>query len=106
MFVERTEKDGIISCLFKSSNILASEYNQEKNELTIIFNAGRKYTYSGVNHKDYHRFEMAESQGQFFNKYIKKYPTKKNDDINPIELLNRVTEILNEQNRTTIPKSS
>jgi hypothetical protein len=49
---------------------------------------------------------MAESQGQFFNKYIKKYPTKKNSDINPAELLNRVTEILNEQNRTTIPKSS
>ena len=106
MFVERTEKDGIISCLFKSSNILASEYNQEKNELTIIFNEGRKYTYSGVNHKDYHRFEMAESQGQFFNKYIRKYPTKKNDDVNSTELLNRVTEILNEQNRTTIPKSS
>ena len=74
--------------------------------MTIIFNAGRRYTYSDVNHKDYHRFEMAESQGQFFNKYIKKYPTIKNPDIDPTELLNKVTEILNEQNRTTIPKSS
>jgi hypothetical protein len=42
---------------------------------------------------------MAESQGEFFNKYIKKYPTKKNTEINPSELLNRVTEILNEQKK-------
>lgn len=99
MFIERIEKEGIISCLFKSSNILASDYNQEKKELVLTFNAGRRYTYKNVDNKDYHRFEMAESQGQFFNKYIKKYETKKNDDINPTELLNRVTEILNEQKK-------
>lgn len=106
MFIDKKEKEGIITCLFKSSNILSSDYNQEKKELVITFNAGRRYTYSDVGHKDYLRFELAESQGEVFNKYIKKYSTKKNDDVNPAELLNRVTEILNEQNRTTIPKSS
>jgi len=96
MFIERTENNGIISCLFKSSNILSSDYNQEKEELTITFNEGRRYTYSGVNYKDYHRFEMAESQGQVFNKYIKKHPTVKNTNVDTTEMLNKVTKILNE----------
>ena len=106
MFIERIEKDGVINCLFKSSNILSSEYNQEKKELIITFNAGRRYTYSNLEYKDYLRFEIAESQGEVFNKHIKKYPTKRNVDIDPKNLLNRVSELLNEQNRTTIPKSS
>ena len=102
MFIERTEKDGIISCLFKSSNILSSDYNQEKKELVITFNAGRRYTYSNIGYKDYLRFEIAESQGEIFNKHIKKYPTKRNDDVDTKNLLNRVSEIINEQNRKTI----
>jgi hypothetical protein len=106
MFIQRIEEGNTVSCLFKSSNILASKYNQEKKELTITFNAGRQYTYSGVDYKDYHRFEMAESQGQIFNKYIKKYPTVKNPDIDPTELLNNVTQILNEQAGSTVSKSS
>lgn len=102
MLIERTEKDGVISCLFKSSNILSSEYNQEKGELIITFNAGRRYTYSNLEYKDYLRFEIAESQGEIFNKYIKKYPTKRNEDVDPTNLLNRVSEIINEQHRKTI----
>jgi hypothetical protein len=106
MFIERTEDGGLISCLFKSSNILASNYNQEKKELTITFNEGRQYTYSNVDYKDYHRFEMAESQGQIFNKYIRKYKTVKNPDVDTKELLNKVTQILNEQAGSTVSKSS
>ncbi len=102
MFVERTEKDGVITCLFKSSNILSSDYNQEKKELIITFNAGRRYTYSNLEYKDYLRFEIAESQGEVFNKHIKKYPTKRNEDVDPTNLLNRVSEIINEQNRKTV----
>lgn len=99
MFIERTEKDGVITCLFKSSNILSSDYNQEKKELIITFNAGRRYTYSNLEYKDYLRFEIAESQGEVFNKHIKKYPTKRNDDVDPTNLLSRVSEIINEQTR-------
>ena len=96
MFIERKEKEDMVSCLFKSSNILASDYNKDKKELVITFNAGRRYTYSNVDPKDYHRFEMAESQGEMFNKHIKKYPTVKNPDVDPSEMLNRVNQILNE----------
>lgn len=102
MFIERIEKDGVVSCLFKSSNILSSDYNQEKKELVITFNAGRRYTYSNIEYKDYLRFEIAESQGEVFNKHIKKYPTKRNDDVDTKNLLNRVSKIINEQNRKTI----
>ena len=102
MFVERTEQDGVTTCLFKSSNILSSDYNQEKKELIITFNAGRRYTYSNLEYKDYLRFEIAESQGEVFNKHIKKYPTKRNEDVDPTNLLNRVSEIINEQNRKTV----
>ena len=49
--------------------------------------------------KDYHRFEMAESQGEMFNKHIKKYPTVKNPDVDPSEFLNKVNQILNENRR-------
>jgi hypothetical protein len=97
MFIERKENEnGVISCLFKSSNILASDYNKDKKELVVTFNAGRRYTYSNVDPKDYHRFEMAESQGEMFNKHIKKYPTVKNPDVDPSELLNKVNQIINE----------
>ena len=94
MLVERTENSGVVSCLYKSSNILASTYNQEKKELNITFNAGRRYTYYGVEHKDYVRFEIAESQGQIFNKHIKKYMTKKNEDIDPNPLLEKVSNLI------------
>ena len=93
MFIERNEKDGVISCLFKSSNILASDYNQEKKELTIIFKEGRSYTYSGIEYKDYLRFEIAESQGQVFSKHIKKYETKKNGNIDVKEFLLKISEL-------------
>ena len=94
MVVERIENGNLIECLYKSSNILASIYNQEKKELTITFNAGRRYTYYGIEHKDYVRFEIAESQGQIFNKHIKKYITKKNEDIDPSSLLEKVSNLI------------
>ena len=97
MFIDRKEDGDVVSCLFKSSNILASDYNKETKQLVLTFKAGRRYTYSNVDPKDYHRFEMAESQGEMFNKHIKKYPTVKNPDVDPTSILNRVTEILNEQ---------
>ena len=49
---------------------------------------------------------MAESQGQIFNKYIRKYKTIKNPDVDTKELLNKVTQILNEQAGSTVSKSS
>jgi hypothetical protein len=98
MLVERIEKDGIVSCLFKSSNILASEYNQASRDLVITFNAGRQYTYSNIDHKSYIRFEIAESQGSVFSKHIKKYQTKKNDDVDTSEKVNRLNEIINKKN--------
>jgi len=94
MVLLKEEKEGgVVSCIFKSSNILASDYNQEKKELTIIFKEGRSYTYSGIEYKDYLRFEIAESQGQVFSKHIKKYDTKKNNNVDVKEILSKISEL-------------
>lgn len=65
-------KGTIIECLYKSSNVLGSEYDTSKNELAIIFKNGLKYKYKNVPFEEYTRFEIAESQGKQFNMEIRK----------------------------------
>jgi hypothetical protein len=90
--VKRTQKeDGVIECLIDSSNIIMSEYDESKKTLAITFKAGTKYLYKDVLHRDYVRFEVSESQGEIFNKTLRKYEFDKLDkvDVNPLkELIN------------------
>ena len=79
MILKRQEKDNIIKAIYKSSNVLASTYNKETCELTLIFNKGNQYKYDGVTSNDYTRLELAESQGSVFNTHIKSYPFTKMD---------------------------
>lgn len=90
MIFKRIEKNGIVKAIYKSSNILASKYNKANEELTITFNKGTNYTYSGVRASDYTRFEIAESQGQMLNKYIKKHPFTKGEDIDPTLIIGEI----------------
>ena len=83
MILKRVEQNGIVKAIYKSSNILASKYDKTNETLTITFNKGTNYTYTGVPATDYTRLEIAESQGKILNSYIKKYPTTKNADIDP-----------------------
>ena len=80
--------------LFSNHDETFNLISKKFTELNITFNAGRRYTYYGVEHKDYVRFEIAESQGQIFNKHIKKYMTKKNEDIDPNPLLEKVSNLI------------
>jgi hypothetical protein len=93
MVLLKEEKEGVVSCIYKSSNILASNYDQNKKELNITFKEGRNYTYSGVEYKEYLRFEIAESQGEIFSKHIKKHDTKKNDNVDVKEILSKISEL-------------
>lgn len=90
--VKRTQKeDGVVECLIDSSNIIMSEYDESKKTLAITFKAGTKYLYKDVLHRDYVRFEVSESQGEIFNKTLRKYEFDKLDkvDVNPLkELIN------------------
>lgn len=76
MLVKRNEKNGVINALYESSNIMASTYVMETNQLTIVFKSGVGYQYEGVIPKDYSKFELADSQGVVFNKDIKQHTFK------------------------------
>lgn len=96
MLVDKVfREDGIEECLYKSSNILMSEWSPKNSELTIVFNYGGKYKYSNVNHKDYLRFEADESQGKVFNKHIKHYKTENLGKVNVSVLTERLNNLLN-----------
>jgi hypothetical protein len=90
--VKKTEReDGVIECLIDSSNIIMSEYDESKKTLAITFKAGTKYLYKDILHRDYVRFEVSESQGQIFNKTLRKYECDKLNsvDVTPLkELIN------------------
>lgn len=87
MLKKRIEKENLIKCIYASSTILASTFNKETSSLTVIFNNGGSYTYTGVKGSDYLRFETDDSQGRVLNSNIKQYPFIKNDsvDVGPIK---------------------
>jgi len=86
MILKRREKNNEIKAIYDSSNIIASIFNTEPNELQLIFKSGIKYKYPNVSKSDYMRLETADSQGVIFNTHIKKYIFEKlgNVDISKI----------------------
>lgn len=62
---------------YDSSNIVYSKcYDTQSSNLKtikIVFKGGRTYVYKQVDTNDYLLFKMATSNGEAFNKYIKKY---------------------------------
>jgi len=74
-------------CIIKSSNILESIYDSNSKELTLTFKNGRRYKYTGVMKEIYSGFEKADSNGKYFNQYIKHLTTTRLDDINISSML-------------------
>lgn len=93
MILKKVEKENVVKAIYKSSNILASEYNKDTKELNIIFNRGAKYVYKGVNATDYTRFEIAESQGKVFSSHIKSHEFERLEDIDPSKIVDEVNNI-------------
>ena len=89
------QEDGTMECLYKSSNILMSEYNEKTQRLIITFNYGGKYAYHNVNYKDYLRFEADESQGKVFAKHIKIHKTENLGKVDTTILKERLDNMLN-----------
>jgi len=98
MILKRQENDNIIKAMYDSSNILASIYNNNTNDLDLIFKAGTKYRYSNVSKSDYMRFEIAESQGVIFNTHIRKYSFVKLDDVDVSKILNESEDLKIKEN--------
>lgn len=92
MILKKQEKNGVIKAMYSSATVLASVFDTAKNELTVIFNNGGKYSYAGVPESDYKGFETTDSQGKFLNATIKKYPVTK---LTPMDA-NILTSMINE----------
>lgn len=98
MLLKKQEKDNLTKAMYSSSNVIASIYDKDSGDLTLIFNKGSQYKYPKVKLTDYTRFELAESQGKVFNSHIKQYSFEKLDIINvdaiikEIETLKEVEE--------------
>jgi hypothetical protein len=97
MVLKKEEKNNIIKAIYDSSNICASTYDKNSNDLIIIFKNGGQYRYMGVNSLDYSSFELAESNGKVFNDNIKKKYTKfeKMPNFNVSELLLEIESLKN-----------
>ena len=83
MILHKKQTENCVKALYKSSNILASTYNDKTKELEVIFKRGSRYLYENVSVTDYTRFELADSQGKVLNSHIKAYSFKKLDDVDP-----------------------
>ena len=91
MLLNKTEKDGVVTANYDSTNILASKWNGK--DLTVIFKHGASYTYNDVTKTDYARFELAESQGAVLNSKIKSYSYTKNDDVDANAVVKEIADI-------------
>lgn len=62
---------------YDSSNIIYSKcydtQSSKQKTVKIVFKGGRTYVYKDIHTDDYLQFKMAMSNGEAFNKYIKKY---------------------------------
>jgi hypothetical protein len=102
MILKRQEKDGIVKAMYDSSNIVASVYNNNTNDLEIIFKAGTRYKYPNVSKSDYMRFEIAESQGAVFNTHIKKYSYEKIGNVDVSQLLTETSELKQQEDKALL----
>lgn len=103
MVLKRKEEKNIIKAMYDSSNILASIYNRDTNDLTLIFNKGTQYKYPNVTMTDYTRFELAESQGKVFNSHIKQYVFEKLEEIiDPATFINEIQTLKEAENEALI----
>ena len=85
--IKKETDENSVKCIIKSSNILETIYETQKKDLTITFKNGRRYKYSGVMKEIYSGFEKAESQGKYFNEYIKPLTTTRIGDVDVTELM-------------------
>lgn len=90
---EKSENSSV--CYFDSSNIYACKYNNDTQQLAIIFKEGTQYVYYKISNYTFQRFKIAESQGIAFNKHIKgKFDYGKGENIVDVApILTLITEL-------------
>jgi len=71
------DKEGKISSLYDSSNVLASKYDPISKKLVIIFSNGGQYLYDNVPESVFLNFQKSDSQGKMIHSIIKSFSGKK-----------------------------
>ena len=104
MILKRLETENKIKAMYSSSTILASTFNTDTKDLTIIFKNGGQYKYAGVSLTDYTRFETADSQGIVLNSHIKKYSFEKLDSLDVSKIILEVDELKAAEDKADIGK--
>lgn len=99
---KETKNDRTTKALYSSSNICASLYDKATKELIITFNNGGQYKYKDVSYTDYTRFELADSQGSVFNKYLKKYTHENLGKGNVQDILDEVSVLKEAENKAMV----
>lgn len=97
MLIKRTEKDGIITAVYESSNIMLSTYNTKTEMLSIVFKGAMEYFYEDVSKIDYHKFELADSQGKVFRKYFTEHKCTKGGRVDLDLLIEQVNNAKKEE---------
>jgi|688.fasta_scaffold212573_3 hypothetical protein len=87
MVLLKNENEGIVECIYDSTNVLASKFIIKERKLAVIFISGKQYVYSDVKYEDYLKFERDQSQGKILNSVIKKYVTEKSDKIVDVNVI-------------------
>jgi hypothetical protein len=98
------QEKGIEKAIFESSNVLASYYNENSQEIEIIFykpklietGFGESYTYKQFTAVDYVWFRNQDSQGKELFSYVKQkgFPFFKNGKYPIVELIEEKKLIL------------
>ncbi len=58
-----------------STVIRSYRYDRRRQELDIVFQSRRRYTYRGVPEETYDAMKAASSKGEFFNRHIRDHFT-------------------------------
>jgi hypothetical protein len=106
MLLKKQEKDNKIKAMYNSSTILASIYNTDTNELTVIFKNGGQYKYAPVTNTDYVRFESADSQGIVLNSHIKKYTFEKLAPVDTTVIIKEIETLKADDNKNATATKS
>lgn len=102
MLLEKKESEIIESgitfmaehCLYNSSNVIASYFDEKDRNLNVVFDNGSSYVYQNVLTTDYVWFRENPSQGKVIHNRLKDYKYTKGDPIlNLDELKNKINEL-------------
>ena len=106
MILKRQEKDNVVKAMYSSSTIVASIFNKDTKDLTVIFKNGGQYKYALVSETDYMRFETADSQGIILNSHIKKYTFDKLASIDTALIIKEIEEMKAADDKSSIEARS